>query len=117
MKGEWAIHYRRLDDPQVWHTMRYWRSDGVLVSAKTYDQVYKFNRWKEACEFCKNLITGGGFAGFLSSLITTTVIIGFLGGILGLIMGLIGGGVVGSSWGKEELKQSKNQVIDIDKEE
>ena len=64
-----------------------------------------------------NLITGGGFAGFLSSLITTTVIIGFLGGILGLIMGLIGGGVVGSSWGKEELKQSKNQVIDIDKEE
>jgi hypothetical protein len=45
------------------------------------------------------------------------VIIGFLGGILGLIMGLIGGGVVGSSWGKEELKQSKNNVIDIDKEE
>ena len=60
MKGEWAIHYRRLDDPQVWHTMRYWRSDGVLVSAKTYDQVYKFDRWKEAFEFCKNLITGGG---------------------------------------------------------
>ena len=60
MKGEWAIHYRRLDDPQVWHTMRYWRSDGVLVSAKTYDQVYKFNRFKEAFEFCKNLITGGG---------------------------------------------------------
>ena len=59
MKGEWAIHYRRLDDPQVWHTMRYWRSDGVLVSAKTYDQVYKFNRFKEAFEFCKNLITGG----------------------------------------------------------
>tara|TARA_Y100001970_G_C13430814_1_gene461033 strand:- start:103 stop:363 length:261 start_codon:yes stop_codon:yes gene_type:complete len=60
MKGEWAIHYRKLDDPQVWHTMRYWRSDGVLVSAKTYDQVYKFNRFKEAFEFCKNLITGGG---------------------------------------------------------
>ena len=59
MKGEWAIHYRRLDDPHVWHTMRYWRSDGVLVSAKTYDQVYKFNRFKEAFEFCKNLITGG----------------------------------------------------------
>ena len=59
MKGEWAIHYRRLDDPQVWHTMRYWRSDGVLVSAKTYDQVYKFNRFKEAFDFCRNLITGG----------------------------------------------------------
>ena len=41
----------------------------------------------------------------------------FLRVIFGLIMGLIGGGVVGSSWGKEELKQSKNNVIDIDKEE
>ena len=64
-----------------------------------------------------SLITGGGFAGFLSSLLTTTVVVGFFGGILGLFTGLIGGGVVGSSWGKEELKQSKNKVIDIDKAE
>ena len=40
--------------------MKLWRSDGVLVSAKTYDQVYKFNRFKEAFDFCKNLITGNG---------------------------------------------------------
>ena len=31
--------------------------DGVLVSAKTYDDVYKFNRFKEAFDFAKNLIT------------------------------------------------------------
>ena len=37
--------------------MKLWRSDGVLVSAKTYDEVYKFSRYKEAWEFAKNLIT------------------------------------------------------------
>ena len=57
--GNWAIFYRRIDDPLVWHTMRLWRSDGVIVSAKTYDQVYKFRRFREAWEFAKNLITGG----------------------------------------------------------
>ena len=56
-KGEWAIFYRRLDEPTVWKTMKLWRSDGVLVSAKTYDDVYKFNRFKEAFEFAKELIT------------------------------------------------------------
>ena len=55
--GEWTIFYRRLDEPTVWKTMRYKRSDGVLVSAKTYDEVYKFNRFKEAFEFAKELIT------------------------------------------------------------
>jgi len=59
-QGNWAIHYRKLSEPTVWHTMKLWRSDGVLVSAKTYDQVYKFNRFKEAFDFCKNLITGNG---------------------------------------------------------
>ena len=58
--GDWAIFYRRLDEPTVWKTLRYKRSDGVLVSAKTYDDVYKFNRFKEAFDFCKNLITGNG---------------------------------------------------------
>jgi hypothetical protein len=57
--GEWAIFYRRLDEPTVWKTMKLWRSDGVLVSAKTYNDVYKFNRFKEAFDFAKNLITGG----------------------------------------------------------
>ena len=37
--------------------MKLWRQDGVLVSAKTYDDVYKFTRYKEAWEFAKNLIT------------------------------------------------------------
>ena len=44
----------------VWHTMKTWRKDGVLVSAKTYDDVYKFGRFKEAFDFAKNLITGAG---------------------------------------------------------
>ena len=56
-KGDWCIFYRKLDDPTVWYTMKLWRKDGVLVSAKTYDDVYKFNRFKEAFEFAKNLIT------------------------------------------------------------
>ena len=55
--GNWAIFYRKLDEPTVWHTMKLWRKDGVLVSAKTYDDVYKFNRFKEAFDFAKNLIT------------------------------------------------------------
>jgi hypothetical protein len=55
--GEWTIFYRRLDEPTVWKTLRYKRSDGVLVSAKTYDEVYKFGRFKEAFEFAKELIT------------------------------------------------------------
>ena len=59
-KGDWCIFYRKLDDPTVWYTMKLWRKDGVLVSAKTYDDVYKFNRFKEAFDFAKNLITGNG---------------------------------------------------------
>ena len=58
--GNWAIYYRRLDDPQNWHTMKLWRKYGVLVSAKTYDDVFKFNRFKEAFDFAKNLVTGNG---------------------------------------------------------
>jgi len=55
--GDWAIFYRKLEEPTVWHTMKLWRKDGVLVSAKTYDEVYKFRRFKEAFDFAKNLIT------------------------------------------------------------
>ena len=55
--GDWAIFYRRLDEPTVWKTMRYQRTDGVLVSAKTYEEVQKFNRFKEAFDFAKELIT------------------------------------------------------------
>ena len=55
--GEWTIFYRRLDEPTEWKTLKYKRSDGVLVSAKTYDDVYKFNRFREAFDFAKELIT------------------------------------------------------------
>jgi hypothetical protein len=58
--GNWCIFYCKLSDQTVWHTMKTWRKDGVLVSAKTYDDVYKFNRFKEAFNFAKNLITGAG---------------------------------------------------------
>ena len=55
--GNWAIVYRKLEEPNIWYTMKLWRKDGVLVSAKTFDDVYKFNRFKEAFDFAKNLIT------------------------------------------------------------
>ena len=55
--GNWAIFYRKLEEPNIWYTMKLWRKDGVLVSAKTCDDVYKFNRFKEAFDFAKNLIT------------------------------------------------------------
>ena len=56
-KGDWALFYRRLDEATVWKTMRYQRNDGVLVSAKTYDDVYKWTRFREAFDFAKKLIT------------------------------------------------------------
>ena len=55
--GNWAIFYRKIEEPNIWYTMKLWRKDGVLVSAKTYDDVYKFRRFKEAFDFAKNLIT------------------------------------------------------------
>ena len=55
--GMWVIFYRRLDEPTEWKTMRYQRSDGVLVSAHTYDDVFKFRRFKEAFDFAKELNT------------------------------------------------------------
>ena len=56
-KGDWCIFYCKSSDRMSWHTMKLWRNDGVLVSAKTYDDVYKFSRYKEAFDFAKNLIT------------------------------------------------------------
>jgi len=56
-RGNWCIFYCKVGEPTIWHTMKLWRSDGVLVSAKTYDEVYKFTRYKEAWQFAKNLIT------------------------------------------------------------
>ena len=56
-KGHWCIFYRKVAEPKIWHTMKLWRADGVLVSAKTYDEVYKFLKYKDAFSFAKNLIT------------------------------------------------------------
>ena len=36
--------------------MRYQRNDGVLVSAHTYDDVFKFRRYREAFDFTRGLI-------------------------------------------------------------
>ena len=55
--GNWCIFYRKLSEPTVWYTMKLRRSDGIIVSAKTYAEVYKFGRYKEAFDFAKNLIT------------------------------------------------------------
>ena len=58
--GHWCIFYCKLSEPTVWHTMKTWRKDGILISAKTYNDVYKFTKFKEAFDFAKNLITGAG---------------------------------------------------------
>ena len=55
--GNWCIFYRKLSEPTKWYTMKLRRSDGIIVSAKTYEDVYKFGRYKEAFDFVKNLIT------------------------------------------------------------
>ena len=54
--GMWVIFYRRLDEPTNWKTMRYQREDGVLVSTKVYDDVFKFRRYREAFDFTRELI-------------------------------------------------------------
>ena len=53
----WCIFYCRNDDPMNWHTMKLKRSDGVLVSAKTYDEVFKFSQYKQAWNFASELLT------------------------------------------------------------
>ena len=57
IKQETGYFLQKIEEPNIWYTMKLWRKDGVLVSAKTYDDVYKFRRFKEAFDFAKNLIT------------------------------------------------------------
>jgi len=57
-RGQWCIFYTKTKET-VWHTMKLQRSDGVLVSAKTYDEVFKFVKYQDAWQFAKNLITDG----------------------------------------------------------
>lgn len=56
-RGNWCIHYCKTSDPTSWHTMKLQRADGVLVSAKTYDEVFKFVKFQHAFDFAKQLIT------------------------------------------------------------
>ena len=56
-KGNWCVFYCKVDDITNWHTMKLQRSDGVLVSAKTYDEVFKFSKYQAAFQFAKNLLT------------------------------------------------------------
>ena len=56
-KGHWCILYRKYQANAEYHVMKLQRSDGVLVSAKTYDEVFKFAKYQAAFQFAKNLLT------------------------------------------------------------
>ena len=56
-RGNWCVYYCKYGDITHWHTMKLQRSDGVLVAAKTYDEVFKFVRFKDAFDFVKSIIT------------------------------------------------------------
>ena len=56
-KGVWCILYRKYQPNADYHVMKLQRSDGVLVSAKTYDEVFKFSKYQAAFQFAKNLLT------------------------------------------------------------
>jgi len=58
-RGNWCVFYAKTSDPTTWHTMKLQRSDGVLVSAKTYDEVFKFLKYQDAWNFVKSLINDG----------------------------------------------------------
>jgi hypothetical protein len=53
--GMWCIHYAKVDDPKNWNVMKLQRKDGIIVSAKTYDEVFKFSSVTEAFDFLKSL--------------------------------------------------------------
>ena len=53
--GMWCIHYAKLDDIRNWNVMKLQRKDGILVSAKTYDEVFKFSSVTDAFAFMKSL--------------------------------------------------------------
>jgi len=60
-RGHWCIYYCKVDDPKNWKTMKVERTDGVLVAAKTFDEVFKFLKVKDAFDFAKHLIEGGKY--------------------------------------------------------
>jgi len=54
--GIWCILYRKYQSKD-YHVMKLQRADGVLVSAKTYDEVFKFVKYQAAFQFAKKLLT------------------------------------------------------------
>lgn len=55
--GNWCVHYCKKSDTTTWNVMKIRRSDGVIVSAKTYSDVFKFVKYQEAFDFVRQLIT------------------------------------------------------------
>jgi hypothetical protein len=53
--GIWCIHYAKFDDIRNWNVMKLQRKDGVLVAAKTFEDVFKFSSATEAFAFLKSL--------------------------------------------------------------
>ena len=60
-RGHWCINYKKVGDLGPWKTMKIERSDGVIVAAKTYDDVFKFVKVTEAFNFAKRLISEGKY--------------------------------------------------------
>lgn len=55
--GNWCIYYCKVNDTATWNVMKLRRNDGVMVSAKTYSDVFKFTKYQEAFDFARQVIT------------------------------------------------------------
>ena len=51
--GMRAVHYCKVEDITKWNVMKRRNSDGVMVSAKIYDDVFRFKKYHDAFEFCR----------------------------------------------------------------
>ena len=60
-RGHWCINYKKFGDAGPWKTMKLQRSDGVIVAAKTYDEVFKFVKVNQAFLFAKKLLAEGKY--------------------------------------------------------
>jgi hypothetical protein len=59
LRGNWCIHYCERVDPTKWYTMKSQNIDDILMPAKTYDEVFKFAKYRDAWNFAKGLINDG----------------------------------------------------------
>ena len=58
-RGNWCIYYCERTDPTKWYIMKSQCEDDTLTEAKTYDEVYKFSKYRDAWNFAKGLINDG----------------------------------------------------------